>query len=81
MIDESIRSWEMVDGEKLFYSLEGFTEGKTYATKHMQNFAGTTMGQFLEYRVGKEIGLGKWWAADLEMDGDGGSLPVWDLFA
>ncbi|MAE53702.1 MAG: hypothetical protein CMI20_06290 [Opitutae bacterium] len=70
LIDESIRSWEMVDGEKLFYSLEGFTEGQNIRYQaYAQNLAGTTMGQFLEYRVGKGIGLGKWWAADLEMDG------------
>ena len=70
LIDESIRSWEMIDGEKLFYSLEGFTEGQNIRYQaYAQNLAGTTTGQFLEYRVGKESGLGKWWSADLEMDG------------
>ena len=70
LITEVISEWNVSKESKLLFTLDNFSVGqKIRYQAFAQNIAGRTTGQFLEYLVGEESGLGKWWSADLEMDG------------
>ena len=70
LITEVISEWNVSKESKLLFTLDNFSVGqKIRYQAFAQNIAGRTTGQFLEYLVGEDTGLGKWWSADLEMDG------------
>ena len=70
LIHEFISSWNEAGGDSHSFPMEGLSKGKKIRYQaYAENFAGRTVGQFLDYWLGGSKEMENWWESDAELDG------------
>jgi adenosyl cobinamide kinase/adenosyl cobinamide phosphate guanylyltransferase len=70
LISEPTRDWNANTDSEINLSLNGFLKGeKIRYQAFARNIAGRSTGQMLEYLVGEDHSIGKWWADDIRVGG------------
>ena len=67
---EKVFEWNATSVAEVTFVEDGFFRGQVIRYQaYAENLAGKTFGQLLEYRVGGEKVLDRWWISDLELAG------------